>query len=419
MLLVVVAVVVAAVLLRGPDRAVVPSGRPSPGASTSPSSATGEAGADTRADRATSLLDRLTAALTSRSRERALALAAPSDAAARRELAELVANVRDLDVDDLSLRYVDEDAGRLSADQQRRLGARAWVGDVQLSWRVHGADRHAARREVTMTFAETRTGAAFVTARSDYGEAAPLWLLERVHVARTGRAVVVTTPGTDGRRFTRLADQAVTDVRKVLPRWRAPLVVEVPRSESQLGHVLGSQEQYGGIAAVTTTADGGGSSGSPVHIFVNPKVFDPLGARGSQIVMSHEATHVATGAATSSMPTWLLEGFADYVALDHVDLPVSATASQILARVRKSGPPKALPGAADFDPESSTLGSTYEAAWLACRLIGEKYGEARLIRFYRASDRAGSTEGPFRDVLGTDEDAFTRAWRASLRRLAG
>ena len=32
--------------------------------------------------------------------------------------------------------------------------------------------------------------------------------------------------------------------------------------------------------------------------------------------MSHEATHVATDATFASMPTWLLEGFADFVALD-------------------------------------------------------------------------------------------------------
>ena len=38
--------------------------------------------------------------------------------------------------------------------------------------------------------------------------------------------------------------------------------------------------------------------------------------------MSHEATHVATDAALSTMPLWLLEGFADYVALRDVDLPI-------------------------------------------------------------------------------------------------
>jgi hypothetical protein len=170
---------------------------------------------------------------------------------------------------------------------------------------------------------------------------------------------------------------------------------------------------------VTTTVDGSLSPQAPVHIFVNPRVFDPLGTRGSQIVMSHEATHVATGAAVSSMPTWLLEGFADFVALDHVDLPVSVTASQILARVRKGGPPAHLPGKTEFDPENQALGASYESAWLACRLLAERYGEKRLISFYRASDRDDSTTEAFGDLLGTDQQEFTRAWKGYLRKLAG
>ena len=232
---------------------------------------------------------------------------------------------------------------------------------------------------------------------------------------------MVVTAGTGARaRFSRLADRAVTDVRKVLPAWRGRLVVEVPRDERGLGHVLGAEpDDYSGIAAVTTTVDGSVNPQSPVHIFVNPRVFDPLGPQGSQIVMSHEATHVATGAAVSKMPTWLLEGFADFVALDHVDLPVSVTASQALASVRKKGPPAQLPGADAFDPKNTTLGASYEAAWLACRLLGERYGEKKLIAFYRAANQAGSTTGPFRTVLGTDQASFTRAWRAYLRSLAG
>ncbi len=163
-----------------------------------------------------------------------------------------------------------------------------------------------------------------------------------------------------------LADRAVADVKKVLPRWRGKLVVEVPDSQADLDRMLDAKgNAYDAIAAVTTTVDGSLSSSSPVHIMVNPSVFDGLGDRGAQIVMSHEATHVATDAATSSMPMWLLEGFADYVALAHVDLPVSVTASQILADVRKDGPPKALPGPHEFDPANKALGASYEAAWLA------------------------------------------------------
>jgi hypothetical protein len=155
-----------------------------------------------------------------------------------------------------------------------------------------------------------------------------------------------------------------------------------------------------------------------VHIFVNPRVFDPLGPRGSQIVMSHEATHVATGAALSTMPAWLLEGFADYVALAHVDLKVTVAAGQVLAQVRRDGPPGRLPGKREFAPDNQRLGSSYEAAWLACRLLAEQHGERKLVAFYRAANRSPDLTRPFRVVLGTDQQRFTRAWQAYLRRLA-
>jgi hypothetical protein len=415
-LFVFLAVVVASyLLLRGPETAVIPSPQPSGGSATGP----GDEGADSRADDAGVLLDRLVSALRDGSRADLLALAAPGDQAAASELSDLRHNVRALGVTDLSMRYVDEDDGRLTSGQQRRFGDRAWVADVQLTWRVRGFDVHDGHLEVPVTMLETRRGAAFLSTRAEVGGSTPLWMLQRVDVRRTGRALVALAGNGSAERFSGLADQAVVDVRKVLPGWRGRLVVEVPGDEQQLGRVLGSQAgSYGGIAAVTTTVDGSLSPDAPVHIFVNPRVFDPLGARGSQIVMSHEATHVATGAAVSSMPTWLLEGFADFVALDHVDLPVSVTASQILARVRKSGPPAHLPGKTEFDPQNQALGASYESAWLACRLLGERYGESRLIAFYRAADRDGSTTAAFRD-LGTSEPAFTRAWKGYLRSLAG
>ena len=51
-------------------------------------------------------------------------------------------------------------------------------------------------------------------------------------------------------------------------------------------------------AAVKRAKTGSQAPGSPVHVFVNPDVFDHLRATGAEVVMSHEATHVATGAYT-------------------------------------------------------------------------------------------------------------------------
>ncbi len=394
-----------------PHQAVLPGDR-----SSTPSSAQDSSNAE--ADAASGLLKRLSDRLQHGTRAQVVSLAAAGDGRAARELATLRHNVRSLGITGLALRYIDTQEGALSTARQRALGGDAWVGQVQMSWRLKGFDRHDSVREVALTFARSDGRAGFVSARRGSGGATPLWMLGKVAVRRTAVSLVASARPGRTNRFSRLADRAVVDVRKVLPAWRGRLVVEIPADQRALTRVLGSEPgAYREIAAVTTTVDGTLARHTPVHIFVNPQVFDPLGARGSQIVMSHEATHVAVGAAFSTMPTWLLEGFADYVALAHVDLPVSVTASQILGRVRKKGPPTHLPGSSEFDAANQALGASYESAWLACRLLADTYGERRLVAFYRASDRVSSTNAAFRR-LGTDRRSFTRAWRAELRRLA-
>ena len=72
----------------------------------------------------------------------------------------------------------------------------------------------------------------------------------------------------------------------------------------------------------------------------------------------------------------------------------------------------------EFDPENKLLGTSYEAAWLACRLLAEEYGEGRLIDFYDSVEAGTPPEQAFSD-LGTTEQAFTRQWQGYLRELAG
>ena len=177
--------------------------------------------------------------------------------------------------------------------------------------------------------------------------------------------------------------------------------------------------QYDNIAAVTTSADGSLAPDAPVRVFVNPQVFAGLKPRGAQVVMSHETTHVATDAPFSSMPTWLLEGFADFVALDRAGVPVELAARQILARIRKEGLPRGLPSTRDLDPSANGLGATYEEAWLACRFLAQEYGARALVRFYRTVDGGASTQTAFRSVLGTSQGQFVSRWRDDLARLAG
>lgn len=388
------------------DREVVTPSAPGPSvASEEPS----------RADAAAELLDDLTESLTKGSRRETVALAASGEPSARRNLAWLHDNVRDLGIKDLSMRFVDE--GTVPAAVERELGPDAWVANVAVRWRIGGFDGAVNEMEVGLTVVDEGDTAAFGSS-TDVGERAPLWLLSDLTVVESPRALVAVNQGGQARRYHRLADQAVRTVRKVLPGWDEGLVVEVPGNSRQLHRMLGAKPgTYDSIAAVTAVVDGSERQSSPVHIFANPEVFGDLGEEGSQIVMSHEAAHVALDAADSTMPLWLLEGFADYVALADSDLPVNVTGSQILDEVRKKGPPESLPGKNQFSPSNKLLGTSYEAAWLACRLLSGLYGEERLIEFYRNVDQGKSVEEAFAE-LGTTEEAFTAQWRRYLRELA-
>ena len=151
-----------------------------------------------------------------------------------------------------------------------------------------------------------------------------------------------------------------------------------------------------------------------MHVYVNTTVLERLRPIGAQVVISHEATHVATAASRSSAPAWLLEGFADYVALREVDLPLSVTAARLAKVVRRDGVPDTLPGAADLSPGAQDLEAAYEASWLACATIAEVAGEAALVRFARAMDSGVPLAPTLRGTTGLSIAALTRQWQWRL-----
>ena len=357
-------------------------------------------------------LDDLVSALDRRSSS-AIDLAAPGHAD---DLHNLVANAQALDVRDLSMRYVDQ-AAPLTSTEQSRFGSHAWAATVQLQYAFGGVDAVPAHLESAVVFSPD--GGHVRIAGFGAGDArTPLWLVERLAVVRNG-ATLTAVAGTTAGRYPGLVIRAIAHVRQTLPTWHGPLIVEVPANQSELDAALQAQPgQYDDIAAVTTTEDGSLSSGAPVRVFVNPAVFDKLAERGAQVVMSHESTHVATGATFVSMPTWLLEGFADYVALNHAGVPVSLAARQILARIRSTGLPTGLPTASDLQPTANGLGATYEEAWLACRFLAQRYGQQRLIAFYYDVSGGAPLKHAFGSVLGTSEGSFVAQWRVDLARLA-
>ncbi|GAA5151430.1 hypothetical protein GCM10023340_30250 [Nocardioides marinquilinus] len=360
-------------------------------------------------------LQRLARAVEDGDRAAAEALADPADADAATRLGEVVDTAVAARVVDVTMRYVDEEGA--PADDG------TWAAAVDVGWRYAGFDRASATTEVQVRFAPSgRAGTPALVAGLGGGSLrTPVWLSGPTDVVRTrDLLVVVADPGAATETYRRLAARAVPEVASVVTTWRPRLVVEVPADGAALERALDAEEgSYGQIAAVAGTADGSVAAGSPVHVFVNPDVFDTLGPVGRQVVLTHEATHVATDAPLSQAPTWLVEGFADYVALRDVDLSLRETAGQVAGQVRADGLPTALPGTAEFDTRGPHLGAVYEAAWLVCVTLAERRDGEALERLYTRVSDGADLEQALADGFGWSVADLVRAWRARLAGLPG
>jgi hypothetical protein len=374
----------------------------SPGGGSRPDAEPGEAARTLRT---------LEEAVTARDADSAAALAAGPGAAADL-LRTVVANAEALDVADFTLRYVDETSATTAEG--------AWTAAVDMTWRFAGYDREPVHEEVLVGFDASGPGAT-VTGIGGGDRRTPLWLTSPLEV-RAGDDSLVLTAGSaqEADRLAAQAAAAVPAVRAVLPAWPGGLVVEVPGSAEALDALLAADPgTYANIAAVSATVDGTLTPSSPAHVFVNPDLFGGLGPAGEQVVITHEATHIATDApVTSGVPLWLLEGFADYVALRDTDLPMSKTAGQVIAQVRADGVPDALPGPTEFDAGATHLGAAYEAAWVACLVVADLAGEDALVRVYDDVSGGMDVDEALRSSAGLDQAGLTRRWQERLEELA-
>jgi hypothetical protein len=325
----------------------------------------------------------------------------------------------------------------LSATRQAALGPDAWVAQVDLGYRLGPADRTDVHSTQYLTLVE-RDGTWLIAGDSDGHTSTEIWDLGRLTVL-TGKSSVVIgvgpRSGLEG--YVAQADAAVTRVSGIWgTAWPRRVVVLVPRTQAQMGRLLNrASASLSQIAAVTTgelTAVEGSPAGGADQIIINPAGFAKLGSLGRRVVITHEATHVAVRASTPrQVAIWLSEGFADYVGYSGLDLPRTEVAADVLGLVRRGTGPTALPAAEDFDASRSTIGPAYSSAWLACSLIADRYGQAKLLALYRAAAGATTVKGvttglspelattqAFPAVLGVTETAFTKYWLRYLTTLS-
>ncbi|MFG2633226.1 hypothetical protein ACGFX8_04465 [Streptomyces sp. NPDC048362] len=304
----------------------------------------------------------------------------------------------------------------------RRTSAGA-TADAELRYRVAGYDKAPVDTRRTLTLARTADGGWYVSADRPAGTAGQqLWDQGTVAAVPGAHSLVLGTgrPVAELRVFARLADRAVPAVSaRWGTRWSRRVVVLVPRSLSGMGRLLGSPAaNYRGIAAVTTGEAGGPGNTPADRVVVNPEAYAGLGDVGKQVVLTHETTHVATRAdTTAATPLWLSEGYADWIGYLGTGRGPREIAPELARAVRDGRVPDSLPADEDFGftSEPTELARAYEGGWLACRMIAEGWGTARLDAFYRAvgahGGRAGAVEQALDRVLGTTPGRFTARWR--------
>jgi len=305
-----------------------------------------------------------------------------------------------------------------------------WSPDVALRYALVGFDRTPTVQQQGLTFVQRGTR-WYVAADDDFAAsghptARDLWDGGRVIAVRGRSCLVLGHPA-----GALLVRSLVADCDAAVPRvtavwgagWARRVVLVVPDSTAELSRIVPDAGDLSQVAAVATAELVQPATGyHPVgdRVVINPTTFRDLGGVGRRVVLTHEVTHVASRSATGpQVPTWFVEGLADYVGYQGLRLPLAVAAEELQSDVRAGKLPRELPLDSDFNGSRKDLAQTYEQSWLAVGLLARTYGQAAMLRLYRdtgADPSSGALGRAMAKDLHTTVPAFTAAWRADLKR---
>jgi len=328
---------------------------------------------------------------------------------------------------------IDLGLGLPSSPQTRRYRVPTFApAQFEIRYAIKGFDDKPTSLAQTPTFVQRGSNWYFASF-TDYAKAGNpsspgIWDFGPLRIVRTGNVLVIGHPQSLSvmREIAGITAAAIPKVTAVWGRrWSRKVVVLVPSTQRELGDIVGDDEDLSQIAALAsaevTTCP---AAPNPVggRIAINPHNWPTLSSLGRRIVLTHELTHVATRADTNScMPSWLIEGFADYIGYQQTPpLPVRIIDSELAAEVRAGRVPTSLPPNRDFDGTSKRLAQAYEGGFLACRLIASMVGQRGLVRFYIAVGTSHETPvhamaAAMRSILHLTPAQFTVRWQQFLR----
>jgi hypothetical protein len=245
------------------------------------------------------------------------------------------------------------------------------------------------------------------------------WDAGALAVERGNRVVgVFSASFRDRAKVMRLAEQALDRVAKVRPGgWVGKVFLIAVKDRAVFDAYFGAApERVDQVAAIAVPHY------NEVHEWVNSAeysatriIFNPdeLDENSDQLGddLTHEFTHAAMAPVTTGWtPTWLVEGFAEYVSYKDAEIVVSR-----LRQVLKGVATDDLLGGDKFYDEPMN----YITAWLACRMIAETYGQDKLITLYERFQNTSVEDTVVSQVLGISREQLVKDWQAYVAKQRG
>jgi hypothetical protein len=320
-------------------------------------------------------------------------------------------------------------AAPTDGSQFLRYQAQVWLPHVVLHYAIRGFDRAPTALDMYYTFvhrgAHWYIGGDADSAKLGYESARDIWDFGPVTIT-TGHRVIVLGHPKSHVSLRALADEADRDIPRVTSVWGSGwsqrVVVLAPNSATELSKVLADNDDLSQIAAVATAELVEGSQRTtPVgdRVLVNPNNYEKLNAKGRQVVMTHEITHVASRVASGPLlPDWLIEGIADYVGYRDLHVPPTTAAHALKVYLDGGHHLSGLPSDDVYVGSNKHLDLAYDESWLACRFIAEHWGQSTLVQLYRKlgtttrGTNTTATDASMRAVLHVSLATFTRQWHS-------
>ncbi|WP_424236565.1 hypothetical protein [Actinophytocola sp.] len=390
---------------------------------------------DSRTDAVTGLLNRRAKALVDRDEQAFLATLDPrADDAFVSTQRRLFQNVAGVPFDEWSYRLHPDEVFDVTGLPDRFTSSPSdelWAPKVDLRYALRGGDVIPTERAMGYLFA--RHGGDWYlrsdTALDSQGRRTwrGPWDFGPCVVTATEYGIVLSHPGSQPMvdRLIRELDPSVRAVSELWPtRWSRRVVMILPDSAGEMRALVGPDFPVESVVAVAVAdrVDNKTRSVAGQRVVLSPTGVRSLSIASLRVVLRHEITHLAARADTvDGSPTWLLEGFADYVGYRDSGVTLAEGAPDLAKQVRDDDPPAALPEDRAFRSSGSDLDLAYQQSWSLARYVADAYGEKSLIEMYRELAAAGAvsateTDRMLRDVLGVTRAELVHGWRSYLRK---